>query len=132
MPTSVGKVTFSARRARLMRQPRLCFTKQLLFSEFVEVFLGGDQVNVPESQFFYFRIRRVIRRSDVRAAVVRQELTGLLLLPGRINSDRKSALCLNELHAGYIRITVSEVHHPSERYAPFILRDVLIYFLDVR
>ena len=105
---------------------------ELLFSELVEVLLSGDQVNDAEGQFFYFRIRRVIRRSDVRAAVVRQEVTGLLLLPGRINSDRKSALCLNELHAGYIRITVSEVHHPSERYAPFILRDVLIYFLDVR
>ena len=105
---------------------------ELLFSELVEVLLSGDQVNDAEGQFCYFRIRRVIRRCNVRTTIVCEKLTGLLFLSRRINSDRKSALCLNELHAGYIRITVSEVHHPSERYAPFILRDVLIYFLDVR
>ena len=35
---------------------------ELLFSELVEVLLSGDQVNDAEGQFFYFRIRRVIRR----------------------------------------------------------------------
>ena len=87
---------------------------------------------MPKARFFNFRIRRVIRRRNIRAAVVREKLTGLLLLPCRINSDRKSALCLNKLHAGNIRIAVSEIDHSSERYAPFILRNVLIYFLDVR
>ena len=65
---------------------------ELLFSELVEVLLSGDQVNDAEGQFFYFRIWRIIRRSNVRTAVVREELIGLLFLPGRINSDRKSAL----------------------------------------
>ena len=105
---------------------------ELLFSELVEVLLSGDQVNDAEGQFFYFRIWRIIRRSNVRTAVVREELIGLLFLPGRINSDRKSAFRLNKLHARHIRVTVTEIHHSSKRYAPFILWNVLIYFLDVR
>lgn len=59
---------------------------ELLFSELVEVLLSGDQVNDAEGQFFYFRIWRIIRRSNVRTAVVREELIGLLFLPGRNNS----------------------------------------------
>ena len=70
---------------------------ELLFSELVEVLLSGDQVNDAEGQFFYFRIRRVIRRCNVRTTIVCEKLTGLLFLSRRINSDRKSALCLNEL-----------------------------------